>query len=284
MMGISLKALMAMASLVLVACVSSPLSVEHDEFSAARTAIEQARAAKAERCAPQLLAMAQSRLYWAAHELREPQINRSHQAEVAALTAQAEDYARQARELALENCREITTVILIPDEDGNVGVISVNAGGKSQTVDQAFHASSVMGSESAPGPVIAMDEKQVKKQFSAILKAQPPKPARFTLYFISGTSELTEESTALIPQVLKASKERQPAEVSIIGHSDSTGSETINMKISLARAKAVEALLRASDSVPASIYLRSHGENDPLIPTPDNVPEPRNRRVEIIVL
>ncbi|ATX80080.1 Outer membrane protein OmpA [Mariprofundus aestuarium] len=283
-MGTCLRALVAMASLMLVACASSPLSVEDDKFSAARTAIEQARMAKAERCAPKLLAMAESRLYWAAHELREPQINRSHQAEVAALTAQAEDYARQARELAFENCREITTVILIPDEDGNVGAISVNAGGKSQTVDQAFHASSVMGSGSAPGPVMAMDEEQVKKQFSAILKAQPPKPARFILYFVSGTSELTEESIALIPQVLKASKEREPAEVSIVGHSDSTGSEKLNLRISSARAKAVEALLRASDSAPGSIYLRFHGENDPLIPTPDNVPEPRNRRVEIMVL
>ncbi|PJA31463.1 MAG: hypothetical protein CO187_09300 [Zetaproteobacteria bacterium CG_4_9_14_3_um_filter_53_7] len=117
-----------------------------------------------------------------------------------------------------------------------------------------------------------------------MLKAQPPKPARFILYFVSGGSALTEESKAIIPQVLSAAKERRPAEVSVIGHTDSTGSERVNMRISSARAKVVEALLKDSDSPPDSIYLRFHGENDPLIQTPDNVPEPRNRRVEILIL
>jgi len=278
----NLKLVSGIVSLTLLGCASSPISIDHHELAAARTTIEQARAEKAERCAPGLLAMAESRLYWAAHELSEA--NQGDKSEAAELIAQAESYARQAKESALKNCREETTVILLPDEDGAVGALSLNAGGASQTVDQAYHASSVMGSSSKPEAVRALDEAQVKKQFSDILKAQPPKPARFILYFVSGGSALTEESKAIIPQVLSAAKERRPAEVSVIGHTDSTGSERVNMRISSARAKVVEALLKDSDSPPDSIYLRFHGENDPLIQTPDNVPEPRNRRVEILIL
>ncbi len=34
---------------------------------------------------------------------------------------------------------------------------------------------------------------------------------------------------------------------------------------------------------PKGIRTTSHGEGNPLIPTKDNVAEPRNRRVEVIV-
>ena len=34
---------------------------------------------------------------------------------------------------------------------------------------------------------------------------------------------------------------------------------------------------------PDIIRIFSHGEGNPLIPTPDDVPEPRNRRVEVLV-
>jgi outer membrane protein OmpA-like peptidoglycan-associated protein len=266
--------------LALSACASSQLSVERDELTAARTAIEQARAVKAEQCAPKLLALAQSSLYWAAHELSEG----NSLDEAAGLITQSEKYARQARDAAISNCKDATTVILMPDEDGKVGTLAVKAGEKAQTINQAFQYTTASGKASKLEPAKIMDEKQFNKQFSGILASQPPKPAHFILYFVSGSTNLTEESKALIPQVLKAAKERQPSEVSIVGHSDATGSARINLKISSERAQAVEKLLKSTDSAPASIYLRFHGENDPLVPTPDNVPEPKNRRVEIMIL
>ena len=279
-----LKVFTIMGFLSLVGCAPVQISLEDDKLSTARTAIEQARAVKAEKCAPKLLAKAQSRLLWAAHELSENN-NRSDKAEADALISQAESYAKQATALSVRDCKEEVTFILMPDEDGNVGSISVTAGGASRTIDKPFYSTSVRSNGSEPDPVRGMNEEQVKKQYSNILKAQPLKPAGFILYFISGTSELTEESKVQIPQVLKASKKRHPAEVIIIGHTDSTGPEDLNMKISTARAKAVEQLiLGTSDSEPGLIYMRFHGENDQLIPTPDNTPEPRNRRVEIMVL
>lgn len=270
--------------LIITGCVSAPISLDRQELARAREAIEEARAAKAEQCAPELMASAQSRLLWAAHELEDELSEGRHLKQSAELAAQSEDYARQAREAAIKNCAGLTTIILMPDEDGAVGALSVRAEGAEQSISQAFHYTRVGGGSERPEPARKMDESQFRQRFAALLAAQPPRPARYVLYFISGTSELTEESKALIPQVLEAAKERQPAEVSIIGHSDATGSQAVNMRISAARAKAVEALLRGSKAPPGSIYLRFHGENDPLVPTPDNVPEPKNRRVEIVIL
>lgn len=273
-----------LVALALSACVAAPIDIDRSELAGARAAIEQARAARAEKCAPELMAGAQSRLYWAAHELSEEHQPGGYMHEARDLIAQAESYARQAREAAMENCRDITTVILMPDEDGTVGSVLVQAGGASQAIDQAYHFTEVSGKTKRPEPLKSISEDQFNSRFADILSAQPPKPAHFILYFVSGTSEVTAASKALIPEVLRAAQERQPAEVSIVGHTDATGSAAINMKISAERAKAVESLLKSSESPPGSIYLRFHGENDPLVPTPDNVPEPRNRRVEIIIL
>ena len=271
-------------SLMLAACASAPLPIDHQQLTAARVAIEQAQAARAEQCAPELMAMAQSRLYWAAHELSERHRTDSYIHEVNELVAQAEDYARQAREAAVKNCQGLTTVILMPDEDGSVGSVSVRAGGTTQPISKPFQYTTVSGMTERPEPVQTMDEAQFNRQFADMLGAQPLKPAHFTLYFVSGTSELTEESKALIAEVLAAARQRHPAEVSIIGHTDATGSQALNLKISKARAEAVERMLKASEAPPESVFLRFHGENDPLIPTPDDVPEPRNRRVEIMIL
>lgn len=272
--------LIAILFLGVAGCATTPYNIERDELSEARAAISQAKQARAERCAPDLMAKAVSRLYWAAHELHEG----GHADETSSLIADATAFAKKAESTAASNCKAETTVILMPDENGQVGSLSVASGGKSQPIDKAFNYTRVSGRQASPEAVNAMSEEAVKQQFGELLKAQPKKAAHFILYFTNGTSELTEESRAMIPEVLAAAKARFPSEISIIGHSDATGSAALNLKISSKRARAVERLIKDTALPPKSTYVRFHGENDPLIPTPDNVPEPRNRRVEIVIL
>jgi outer membrane protein OmpA-like peptidoglycan-associated protein len=49
------------------------------------------------------------------------------------------------------------------------------------------------------------------------------------------------------------------------------------------RASSVRDLLVKAGLNPSTIDVTSHGEGDPLVRTPDNRAEPRNRRVEITV-
>jgi hypothetical protein len=71
--------------------------------------------------------------------------------------------------------------------------------------------------------------------------------------------------------------------VTVIGHTDTTGSAASNVELGLRRANVVRALLVDVGIDPAAIDVTSHGEATLLVPTADEVFEPKNRRVEISV-
>jgi OmpA-OmpF porin, OOP family len=61
------------------------------------------------------------------------------------------------------------------------------------------------------------------------------------------------------------------------------GSVGDNDHLSLARAQAVQDMLAQLGLRSDFIRAVGRGEREPLVPTPDEQPEPRNRRVEVIV-
>jgi len=185
--------------------------------------------------------------------------------------------------LCLSGCSG-TTLILLPDESGKVGAITVKTQGDLRVIDKAYH--SVIAKEGAArlSETQALSEAQVNQEYGDLLKAQPAKPSSFILYFVSGSSDLVKESQAIIPKVIDQIKAQMPTEISIIGHTDTTGSDNSNDKLSLKRARAIEKILK--DSVPSlhGVDVFFFGSKDLLVPTPPNIDEPRNRRVEILAL
>jgi outer membrane protein OmpA-like peptidoglycan-associated protein len=83
--------------------------------------------------------------------------------------------------------------------------------------------------------------------------------------------------------VLRSVKSYPAPEVVVIGHTDTTGTPQSNAELGLRRANAVRALLVQAGLSPSAIDVRSHGEGELLVPTADNVFEPKNRRVEVTV-
>jgi outer membrane protein OmpA-like peptidoglycan-associated protein len=71
--------------------------------------------------------------------------------------------------------------------------------------------------------------------------------------------------------------------VSVVGHTDRSGSDQSNVELGLRRANVVQALLVETGVEIAAIDVASHGEAAPLVPTDDGVVEPKNRRVEITI-
>ena len=123
----------------------------------------------------------------------------------------------------------------------------------------------------------------MKEIFGAALAAQPPRPAVFILYFHQDSERLTDASDALVDDVLAAIETRGAFEVAVVGHTDTVGEAEYNYELSVRRAEEVRAILVARGADPAIIQVTSHGEENPLVPTEDEVPEPRNRRVEVTV-
>jgi len=172
----------------------------------------------------------------------------------------------------------------MPDESGKVGAITVKTQGDLRVIDKAYHSVTAKEGTSRLSETQAMSEAQVNQEYADLLKAQPAKPSSFMFYFVAGSSDLVKESKAKIPQVIDRITAQMPTEISIIGHTDTTGSDNINDKLSLKRARAMEKILK--DSIPSldGVSVRSFGSKDLLVPTPPNVDEPRNRRVEIVIL
>ncbi len=173
-------------------------------------------------------------------------------------------------------------VVLLPDStDGTVGRAAVsNPAGTADLT--AARASTSIAPQQPPAPVTIMSEADVQSLFGDVLSALPPPPQRFTLYF-RAESELTDESRALLPQVLQAVRSRPAADVAVIGHTDTIGTAASNIEVGLQRAAAIRALLLDAGLDTSAVEVTSHGEADLLVPTADEVLEPQNRRVEITV-
>ena len=175
-----------------------------------------------------------------------------------------------------------SVVVLLPDpDDGHVGRIAVS-NPKGSTELTSARASARVALTRAPR-TRTLSESDVNRQFGEILRTLPPPPRHFTLPFRFDSEELTEDGKQLLPEVLQSVKSYPAPEVVVIGHTDTTGTPQSNAELGLRRANAVRALLVQAGLNPAAIDVRSHGEGELLVPTADNVFEPRNRRVEVTV-
>jgi outer membrane protein OmpA-like peptidoglycan-associated protein len=185
--------------------------------------------------------------------------------------------------LSLAACAGSNRFVLLEEEDGSVGAITVTNQAGSQTIDQAGEGTQVASVSAAPGAPQAVSQEEIRSTWGAALEASPLKPRDFLLYFIFGTDILTDESRRQLPAILDSIKEYPAPEVAVVGHTDRVGPAEVNARLALDRAEAIRDVLIGIGLDPALIQLDSHGESNPLIPTDDGVAEPRNRRVEVTV-
>jgi outer membrane protein OmpA-like peptidoglycan-associated protein len=170
-------------------------------------------------------------------------------------------------------------VVLLASPDGSVGKVVVRGSKGEQVIDQARSAALLDGS-AAPAPV---DEVRLQLDFGEAMAAKPVLPQHFILYFESGGARLTAASLALLPEILESTKQRATVDMSITGHSDTVGKANVNEALSLKRAQAVADLIQSKGLRVEELTVESHGERNLLVPTPDETPEPRNRRVEVTI-
>lgn len=170
---------------------------------------------------------------------------------------------------------------VIPAPDGHVGTIVVRSGGSEQVVHGAYAASRVNKDGSTAAETLSADE--VKSSFGPTIDALPGRPATFLLYFLEGRDELTPASKVELEKVFAELKRRPSPDIVVTGHSDTVGNLGYNDKLSLARAERLREMMIELGIPPERIKATGRGKRELLVPTEDNVSEPRNRRVEISV-
>ena len=182
-------------------------------------------------------------------------------------------------------CAPATTpalFVVVPAADGHIGRIVVTAnGGEPRLIDTKYGAERVR----ADGRIetATLSESEVKATFGSTLEALPGRPMSYTLYFLEGKDELTPESRVELDKVFAELKHRPLPDVAVIGHTDTVGGLEYNDKLSRARAERMRDMLVELGIPPERIQAAGRGKRELLVPTEDNISEPRNRRVEINV-
>jgi len=176
-----------------------------------------------------------------------------------------------------------TRVILLPQEDGSPSAVTVRTQGGEQLVSQPFQrATAPLGSD-APPKLDQADPNEVRDKNKELFALAPPKPQRFDLFFDTGGTTLTPDSALDLGRIIAAALARPGADITVTGYTDTRGSLSDNDALSMRRAQEVAQLL-VSQGFPANrVEAIGRGKRELAVPTADNVDEPRNRRVVIVV-
>jgi OmpA-OmpF porin, OOP family len=111
----------------------------------------------------------------------------------------------------------------------------------------------------------------------------PPQVHNFLVFFDFDKSTLTPRALDIVKEAARVAKAGQTSRVTCTGHTDTAGAAAYNMALSLRRANSVKDAMVREGVDPKSITVIGRGEEQLLVPTRDQVREPQNRRVEIVV-
>ena len=173
-------------------------------------------------------------------------------------------------------------VVLLPDCNGQAGVVILrSSSGAERRLDTAY-----LGAEVARDGAVSVGPQgpaAVQARYGELLSARPAAPLSYMVYFPPGGNALTPDSIAVLAELKAELARRAVPDVEVIGHTDRVGRVEANDELSRRRAEAVKTLLVAAGFPGDQIQTSGRGEREPLVPTADEVAEPRNRRVEISV-
>ena len=172
------------------------------------------------------------------------------------------------------------TVVLLPNPAGQDTAVTVTQGTRQVVLAQPYAGARLgpNGAEAFPS-----NAQQVRAQYGPALAAQPLPPAQFTLFFVEGKDEFTDESKRIVDSVFAEIAKRPIADVIVIGHTDTVGNDAANDALSRQRAEVVRAAFAARGLASDKVVTIGRGKRELAVSTGDGVAEPRNRRVEILV-
>jgi outer membrane protein OmpA-like peptidoglycan-associated protein len=103
------------------------------------------------------------------------------------------------------------------------------------------------------------------------------------LQFEAGTAIIKTASFKILDEVVKTLNNHPFAEIEIVGHTDNTGNESNNRKLSKDRAKAVFDYLKKEGVINPMTY-KGLGPTQPIAPNDTEENKAKNRRVEFVVI
>jgi OOP family OmpA-OmpF porin len=108
--------------------------------------------------------------------------------------------------------------------------------------------------------------------------------ANFNVYFDWDSWTLTAEDLTTIQEAINAARSGRQSSISIVGHTDTSGSPAFNQGLSVRRANVVKDVMVQMGARPESIQTSGVGEGDLAVATGDGVKEAKNRRSVITLM
>lgn len=116
-------------------------------------------------------------------------------------------------------------------------------------------------------------------------KATTAPSVSLTVQFATGSADLTPQAVQVLNNLGKAMSDQSlaPYHFRVEGHTDTVGTRELNKTLSERRADAVADYLATNFHIDrARLQPVGMGEDNLLVPTPDQTNEPRNRRVQVV--
>ena len=104
----------------------------------------------------------------------------------------------------------------------------------------------------------------------------------FEIRFDFNKSTIKPEYEELIRKLAATTQANRNVKVSVVGHTDTAGSNSYNYALGGRRAEAVQKMLIEYGIPSSQIIAVSAGEEDLKVPTPNNTPNAENRRVRVV--
>ena len=165
-------------------------------------------------------------------------------------------------------------------DTGAVAVLDPENGADVAVLDQA---NSRTGVNKRHVTMKAVAPEKLNARYGALLATLPQPPRLFILYFKEGTTELVDESSAVLPDLFAEVKARPGVDIQIVGHTDTVGQEADNDQLSIKRASEVKVMLAQMGLDGEVIRATGRGERELRDQTPDETVSALNRRVEVYV-
>lgn len=185
--------------------------------------------------------------------------------------------------LSLAACGPRNYVVLLDNPGGGSGKVIVSTPKGRQVLDESGSATSIDRANRPPSSPWRLQIEKIEEVFSRAFRARPSRAVKYTFFFKAGKTEVEADSQADYRAMLKEVARRPGVDATVVGHTDRIDSVKRNAILSLRRAYRVrEDLVKAG--VPLErIEIDAYGESRPAVETADEVPERRNRRVEVTV-
>ncbi|MCW9033406.1 MAG: OmpA family protein [Rhodospirillales bacterium] len=117
-------------------------------------------------------------------------------------------------------------------------------------------------------------------------KPKPKKkkiPGPFVVHFDMNSAELNDDTFSIVAEAADKAKWAKATGIIVGAHTDTSGSAAYNQALSEARMKAVTEIITMA-GWDGKLTVKAYGEELPAVPTADETPEMKNRRVEIVLV